>query len=85
MWLRNVRKFFERSTRTHLRGKPVNSAREVIELVDRFIDDKMNYEMEWDDFISWTHSDPQVELIRNDIGKHESLLFSKNSRDRISF
>jgi hypothetical protein len=53
-----------------------------VNLIDRFLDDNVHYPLEWDDFISWENANPFVEKVRNNIGRHEALLFSKNARDR---
>lgn len=77
-----IRSFFERSSVLHIRRHEVSSTPEAVELIRRFIDNNLNYAMEWDDFISWKNSNDEIEEIRNAIGDHERLLFSKNINDR---
>ncbi|GAA0554622.1 hypothetical protein GCM10008941_38320 [Rhizomicrobium palustre] len=53
-----------------------------MELLDRFLDDRLKYELEWDDFISWEHDNPNIEAIRLRIAETESLFFSSAISDR---
>ncbi|HEY5237661.1 MAG TPA: hypothetical protein VIJ62_04710 [Rhizomicrobium sp.] len=55
---------------------------QLVGLLDRFLEGKMNYELEWDDFISWKNSNPNIELIRERIAETEPLFFSKKTSDR---
>ncbi|MGE3829844.1 MAG: hypothetical protein AB7F76_02515 [Parvibaculaceae bacterium] len=75
-------KFFVRSTRLHLRQVPAQNMRQLVSLMDRFVDGRLQYDLEWDDFISWESSDPPVEEIRERLGAFESLLFSNHAADR---
>lgn len=56
---------------------------EVVRLIDRFIDDELNYKLEWDDFVSWENENPGVEKIRAEVAALEGEFFSadKNVRD----
>jgi hypothetical protein len=54
----------------------------LVALIDRFLDDKLSYELEWDDFISWKNSNANIEAIRERIAKTEPLFFSKIRADR---
>ena len=56
--------------------KEIATLREAIDLVDRFIDGKLRYPLEWDDFISWDNSNPPVEKFRDLIGALEPLFMS---------
>ncbi|HWA92941.1 MAG TPA: hypothetical protein VG889_23110 [Rhizomicrobium sp.] len=58
---------------------------DLVDLIDRFIDGDLRYELEWDDFISWTHSNPNIEEFRDRIGAGEPLAFSKKPEDRARF
>jgi len=51
---------------------------ELVEILDRFLNGSMRYPLEWDDFISWENSNPNIEAIRNRIAETEPLFFSKN-------
>lgn len=64
----------------HLHQEVAGSPRELIDLMDRFLDDKFVYPLEWDDFISWENDNVSIENIRQQLGVHENLLFSKNKK-----
>jgi hypothetical protein len=55
---------------------------DLVALLDRFIDGRLNYELEWDDFISWQHTNPNIEAIRLRIAETEALFFSNVITDR---
>lgn len=78
-----IRDWLHRSPHVHIRVQGINSLRDVVDLIDRFIDGDMAYELEWDDFISWTHEYPSIETVRVRIGATEPLLFSKDPTDRV--
>lgn len=80
-----IRSIFVQSRRVHLRQNPAEDTRSLVDLIDRFLDGPMRYELEWDDFISWRNENPHVEDIRNRIGQFEPLLFSKNKADRTMY
>lgn len=81
-FLESIRNVFVQSHRVHLRQNPAESTRDLVDLIDRFLDGPMRYDLEWDDFISWQNSNAHVEEIRNRIGQFEPLLFSKDKSDR---
>jgi hypothetical protein len=82
MW-RAIRKFLRNSSRVHVREPGPTNYRELVDLLDRFIDDEMRYPLEWDDFISWEHQNPNIEAVRNRIAAWEPLAFgSATERDR---
>jgi hypothetical protein len=60
----------------------VHSIRDVVDLVDRFLDGRVRYDLEWDDFISWRHDDANIERLRDRLGACEPYLFSKEPGDR---
>jgi hypothetical protein len=80
--LKKLSSWFRNSPHFHLRQKSPETIQELVELLDRFLDGNLNYELEWDDFISWTSQNPNIEKIRERIAKTEPLFFSKNSSDR---
>lgn len=80
--MKRIREAFVRNRRVHLRQKPAENARDLVELIDRFLDGPMRYDLEWDDFISWKNSNAHVEEIRDRIGQYEHLLFSKSRAER---
>ena len=82
MIFERLRRWFRKSPHIHVRTHEVNTLEGVIDLFDRFVDGKVAYPLEWDDFISWKNGNPNIEAIRDRIGKFESLLFSKDVSDR---
>jgi hypothetical protein len=88
----SVREFFSAvknrligSTIVHLHQDLAADAHELIALIDRFLDKKPRYDLEWDDFISWKNDNPQVEQVRLKIGEFEPLLFSKRKEDKLRY
>jgi hypothetical protein len=80
---KKIREWLHRSPHFHIRADGVNTIRDVIDLVDRFVDGKVRYPLEWDDFISWPHQDPNIEVFRERLGACEPYLFSKAPADRV--
>ena len=74
-WLRT-------SPHVHLWQESPETMGQLLDLLDRFLDDRLNYELEWDDFISWKNRNPNIELIRGRIAKLEPLFFSRLPSDR---
>ena len=70
------------SRRLHLRERGVANASDLVGLIDRFRTDELKYELEWDDFISWSNANPTVEEARNRIANLEPLFFSKEQKRR---
>jgi hypothetical protein len=56
----------------------ISGSLQAIDLVDRFIDDKLEYPLEWDDFISWKNANESVERLRNQFADLEPSLMSKD-------
>ena len=69
----------------HVRGNPPGSTDELIDLLDRFVDEKLKHPMEWDDFISWDNGNQHVRAARAAIGAFEPLLFSSRLDDRADY
>jgi len=80
--LKILRRFFRESPRIHLRQKSPDNLRDLVGLFDRFLDGTLGYDLEWDDFISWSNPNPNIEAIRERIADAEPLFFSKHERDR---
>jgi hypothetical protein len=78
-----VRSFFRAQIRVHQRDREVANLVEAIQLVDRFVDAKLKYGLEWDDFISWKHADQKVEELRLKIADLEPQLFSADQSVRV--
>jgi hypothetical protein len=79
--LKRWRKWLRQSPHFHIRERRVNDIHDLVALIDRFLDDKLDYVLEWDDFISWTHENENIERIRDRIAETEPLFFSKNAED----
>jgi hypothetical protein len=79
------RSFFIHANRIHLLGGAPENLREVVSLIDRFLDDPRRYVIEWDDFIAWENNNAAVEQVRKRIKAFAPLLFSKRPRDRDLF
>ena len=79
---RRLRNLLRHSTRVHARDQRINRIDELVALIDRFIDNQLEYALEWDDFISWTHSNPNIEAIRRRIAETEPLFFAIDDSKR---
>ena len=77
-----LRRWLRQSPRIHVRESQVPDLKNVVALIDRFIDGRLNYPLEWDDFVSWSHSNPNIEKLRNSIAELEHLFLSKNPSQR---
>ncbi len=77
-----IRNWLRASPYVHIREKNLRTIGDVINLIDRFMDGKVKYDLEWDDFISWKQESPAVEEVRERLGCSESFLFSKSMSDR---
>jgi len=73
--LRRLRDWLRTSSRVHIH-EPVSDVRACVDLLDRFLDGAMRYPLEWDDFISWEHSNPHIEATRQAIAPTEPLFIS---------
>jgi hypothetical protein len=80
--LRKLFSFFRTSSRIHVRQPPPSQISDLVALLDRLLDGRLSYELEWDDFISWQHSNPNIEAIRRRIAETERLFFSDAISDR---
>ena len=74
-WLERV---LTHSSHIHLHQEPASAPGDLIDLIDRCLEDRLSYPLEWDDFISWEQANPNLEAARNAIGKQEPWLFSGN-------
>lgn len=80
--LKKLRQWFRESRHVHIRGRSVNTLSDMVGLIDRFIDGRVRYRLEWDDFISWGHENKAIEAYRDRIASLEPLFFSKDPADR---
>jgi hypothetical protein len=81
-WLAKWLKF---SKHVHLRTHELCSLREVVDIIDGFLDDELEYPLEWDDFVSWENGTPSVEVVRKRIAALEPLAFSEKPEERAQF
>lgn len=65
------------------RHQGITSVAEAIGVIDRFIDDRPSYPLEWDDFISWQSSVEGVERLRNEIASLEPMFLSEDRENRL--
>lgn len=80
--LKKLRELLRTSPHIHQRERPPEVLHDLVGLLDRFLDDKLKYELEWDDFISWRNPNPNIEAIRERIADMEGLFFSKDLTER---
>jgi hypothetical protein len=77
-----LRRWLRFSRHIHIRQGEVVSFAEVVGLIDRFMDYKLHYPLEWDDFISWKHTNGEIEEVRLRLAQTEPLFCSKREEDR---
>ena len=65
-----IREFFG-TPRIWIRGGDVASLPDLVDLIDRFLDDKLVVDHEWDDFVSWENANPGIEEIRQRVADLE--------------
>jgi hypothetical protein len=65
-----------------MREQPAHDLRSCVAVIDRFLDGKPSYPLEWDDFVSWPHDSPGIEAVRLVIAPTEQLFFSKDLAKR---
>ncbi|NFV79189.1 hypothetical protein [Magnetospirillum aberrantis] len=80
-----IRRWLRTSSHIHIREHGVRSLNDVVDLIDRFIDDRVIYDLEWDDFISWPHENICICTIISHISQYEYLLFSEFPADRVAY
>ncbi|NDK38167.1 hypothetical protein DT603_04850 [Pseudoxanthomonas gei] len=79
--LKMLRHWLRRSSHVHVRQAGPTDLQELVGLLDRFLDDKPRYPLEWDDFISWESHIPAIESIRIRVEATEPLFISRNAED----
>lgn len=80
-----LRSFFIHSNRIDLLGGAPENLREVVPVIDRFLDGPRRYDIEWDDFIARENDNAAVEQVRKRIKAFAHLLYSKRPKDRDLF
>ena len=63
----------------HLRKNELSSVADVINLIERFVDDRTEGAFEWADFTEWENRNPEVESIRNEIELLTPILLSNRA------
>lgn len=79
-WFSALAAFY--SKHVHVRQNELDSTKEVIYLIDRFVDNKIEYPLEWDDFVSWTNPNQTVERLRDQLADLESSFMSRDKKLR---
>lgn len=79
------RSFFIHANRIDLLGGAPENLREVVSVIDRFLDGPRRYDIEWDDFIARENNNAAVEQVRKRIKAFAYLLLSNRSKDRDLF
>lgn len=82
---KKIRQWLHHSPHVHIRFEGICSLSDLVDLIDRFIDGQMKYDLEWDDFISWKHANPNIESIRQRIEATQPLLASGSKTDLAQF
>lgn len=78
----NFKRWLRQSARIHRREERVHQLDDLVVLVDRFLDGALEYPLEWDDFVSWTHPDTAIEAFRERVAATEPLLFGTTRSER---
>jgi hypothetical protein len=65
-----------------MRKDCISSLSDLVDLIDRALDGKLEYDLEWDDFVSWENANPNIERYRNRIADLELLFFSPAKVDQ---
>ena len=86
--LRKLRLWLRESKRVHLREHRTRRMSDVVDLIDRFLDGSLEYDWEWDDFISWTQENSNVESTRRKITEipdlyHPDLRIRRAAADKL--
>lgn len=68
------RNFLRDSQRIHIQEDNIKTYKDVVSLIDRSLADDQSYPLEWDDFVSWEHENPNIEHYRIKIAELEPLL-----------
>lgn len=76
-----LKRWISRYSSIHVRKRSVHSIGDLLDLLDRFLDSKIEDGIEWDDFISWKHENDFIEQIRDRIAGLEPLFFSEQIAD----
>lgn len=71
-----IRRFLRLSPRVHLREHNVKTLTDVVDLLDRFLNDQLRYPLELDDFVSWKNNNASVEQFRERVAATEPLLLN---------
>ena len=81
--LKKLTSWLRHSSHVHVRQAEPSSLSELVALLDRFLDDRLHYPLEWDDFVAWENHAPAIESIRIRIAATEPLFFSGSANDLV--
>ena len=79
--LKRLTSWLRHSSHVHTRQAEVSNLSELVALLDRFLDDRLQHPLEWDDFVSWESEAPAIESIRRRIAATEPLFSSGRAGD----
>lgn len=77
-----VARWLTNSQSIHMRKHVTSNTSDLVHLIDRFLDDELNFPLEWDDFVSWEQENLSVEEARKKIAPLEPLFMSKSDIDK---
>lgn len=80
--VKRLKRFLRESSHFHVKQDEIHSLADIVDLIDRFIDGRLKYGLEWDDFISWESESSEVEAIREEIADLEPFFFSPSASDK---
>ena len=79
---KRIRQWLRSSERVHIRESRVVGLPQLVALFDKFLDDNLDYPLEWDDFISWENANPEIEVFRDRIAGLEKALLAGSDQER---
>jgi hypothetical protein len=71
-----VKRFLSSSNHFYSHKDDVVTYKDLVDLIDRFFKGNFLYPLEWDNFVSWEHENPNIEQYRVKIAELEPLLVS---------
>ena len=80
--LHKLSHWLRQSPTVHAREIGVTTLSGLVALLDRFLQDALQYPLEWDDFISWENAVPAIEEFRVRLASAESLCLSNDPLER---
>lgn len=77
-----IRKWLKCCPHVHIRKQPASDLSSLVAVIDRFLDGKSRYPLEWDDFASWKHDGPDIEAVQEAIAATEPMFSSRDPLKR---